>query len=281
MDFLSIEYLEGLLHTHVIPFGINLLLAILIFYGGRIVARFITRSVDRLTTKMLDPSLRKFLTNVLYALLMAVVVIAALERLGVKTTAAIAILGAAGLAVGLALQGSLGNFASGVMIILFKPYEIGDLVSLAGKVGTVTDIDVFNTVMTTPDNKKVILPNGTITGSTIENISTLGTLRVDLEIGIGYDDDIDKAREIIEGVIAKDDRILAEPAPQVAVCALADSSVNFVVRPWCAVGDYWGVRFSMLEQIKKALDAGGVSIPYPQRDVHIQNLPEGALKKVA
>lgn len=273
MEFLSIEYLKNLAHTHAVPFAINLVIAIAIFFVGRAVAKLIVRLVDRMLAKTLDESLRKFLGSILHSLLLAVVIIAALERLGVKTTAAIAILGAAGLAVGLALQGSLGNFASGVMLVLFRPYRIGDLVTVAGQFGVVKEIDIFNTVLTTPDNKRIIVPNGKVTSDVIENVSVEGTLRVDLEVGIGYTDDIEKAKKALEDVLASHSKVLASPAPQVAVCALADSSVNFVVRPWCKVEDYWDVRFETLRNCKEQLDANGISIPFPQRDLHVYQQP--------
>jgi small conductance mechanosensitive channel len=270
MDFFSVEYLEHLRDVYLVPFGINLLIAILVFYIGRTVARLIIRVLDRIATRSnVDESLRKFLLDLAYGLLMAIVVIAALERLGVKTTAAIAILGALGLAIGFALQGSLGNFASGVLIITFKPYKIGDLVEIAGHTGVVDDIKVFNTVLRSPDNIQILVPNGQVTGGTIKNMSTRGIRRVDMVFGIGYDDDIKKAKEMIEKVLSEDSRILAEPTYQVAVSNLGDSSVDLVVRPWVKVEDYWGVKFHTLERLKLEADAAGISIPFPQRDVHL------------
>jgi len=226
--------------------------------------------LDRLAKRSkVDESLRKFLLDLAYGLLMAIVIIAALERLGVKTTAAIAILGALGLAIGFALQGSLGNFASGVLIISFKPYKVGDLVEVSGHVGVVDEIKVFNTVLRTPDNIEILVPNGQVTGGTIKNMSVRGTRRIDLTFGIGYDDDIKKAKAMIEKVLSEDSRILSEPTYQVAVSNLGDSSVDFVVRPWVKTEDYWAVRFDTVEKLKLEADAQGISIPFPQRDVHM------------
>lgn len=273
----SVEYAKFLAHEYLVPFGLNLVIAILVFYIGRSIARFIVRLVTRIAERSsVDESLTKFATDLIYAVLMMVVIIASLERLGVKTTAAIAVLGAAGLAIGLALQGSLGNFASGVMIIMFKPYKVGDLVTVAGHTGVVEGVKVFNTVLVTPDNKQILIPNGQITGGSIVNLTARGTLRIDLTFGIGYDDDMKKAKAMIEGVLNQESRILAEPAPQVAVAELADSSVNFVVRPWVNVADYWDVRFAVTEALKDAADREGISIPYPQQDVHMHEVKEAA-----
>lgn len=268
----SLAYFKALSSAYLVPFGINLIVAIAVFIVGKMVVNILVNTVDKLTKGRLDDSLRSFLTSVLRGILLAVVAIAALERLGVQTTAAVAILGAAGLAIGFALQGSLGNFASGVMIIIFRPYKIGDLVKLAGHVGVVEGIEVFNTVLVTPDNRTIIIPNGQVGSGTIENLSARGNLRIDMVFGIGYGDDIKKAKNIMQDLISKDDRVLSEPAPQVAVSELADSSVNFVVRPWVKVEDYWDVRFDLHERIKIAFDEQGVSIPFPQQDVHMHNV---------
>lgn len=266
----SVAYGEYLANVYLVPFLINFVLALLVFFIGRMVARMITRLVGKLAGRSnMDESLTKFLCDLLYGLLLMVVVIAALDRLGVKTTAAVAIIGAMGLAVGFALQGSLGNFASGVMIIGFKPYGVGDAVTVAGHTGKVEAVRVFQTELRTPDNRVILVPNGQITNGTIVNITSQDTRRIDMTFGIGYDDDIRKAKKMIEDVIAADDRILKEPAPQVAVAELADSSVNFVVRPWVKTEDYWAVNFDLLEKLKLTADEQGISIPYPQRDVHM------------
>lgn len=270
-DF-SVNYLRFIANEYLVPFGIRIVIALAVFIIGKMVVRAIVKTVNNLAKGRIDDSLREFLTSVLSGLLTAVVIIAALERLGVQTTAAVAILGAAGLAIGFALQGSLGNFASGVMLILFKPYKIGDLVKLCGEVGVVEVIEVFNTIIVTPDNRTLIIPNGQVGGGAIENLSRKGNIRIDMVFGIGYGDDIKKAKEIMSKIVADDSRVHAEPAPQIAVCELGDSSVNFVVRPWVDVADYWDVRFDMLEKIKLAFDDQGVSIPFPQQDVHMHNV---------
>jgi len=266
---LSLDYLKAASNVYLVPFGIRIVVALLVFYIGKAVAKSIVKMVNKLTTGRLDDSLRKFLCSVLHGLLVAVVVIAALERLGVQTTAAVAILGAAGLAIGLSLQGTLGNFAAGVMLILFHPYKIGDLISAAGFVGVVQEIEIFNTVLLTADNRKIIVPNGQIAGGSIENLSAMPTRRVDMVFGIGYDDDIKKAKAILEELLGADERILKDPAFTVAVGELADSSVNFVVRPWVNAADYWGVKFDTTEAVKLRFDKEGISIPFPQTDVHL------------
>lgn len=269
----SLEYLKHLLDRYIVPFGINLFVAILVFYIGRAVARMLTGLLRKMLGKAnFDESLTKFVCDLAYGILLVVVVIASLERLGVQTTAAVAVLGAMGLAVGFALQGSLGNFASGVMLIMFKPYKVGDLVKLSDHVGHVDSIKVFNTTLITLDNRTIIIPNGNVTGNTIENISGQGKIRIDMVFGIGYNDDIKKAKEVMMGILKADDRVLAEPAPTVAVCELADSSVNFAVRPWVDPAIYWDVYFDAHENIKLALDEAGISIPFPQQDVHMHQV---------
>ena len=277
MDYFSSAHLKLWADQYIVPFGINLVVAVIVFVVGRWVARAITRGLERLMQRAnVDESLTKFLCDVAGTILLVFVIIAALERLGIKTTAAVAVLGAAGLAIGFAMQGSLGNFASGVMIIVFKPYKAGDLVTIAGTTGVVEAIKVFNTVLITADNRQLMVPNGQVTGGTIENLTTRGTRRIDLQVGIGYGDDMKKAKQVLDHVLTLDSRILAEPAPQVAVCELGESSVNFVVRPWVATGDYWGVRFDTIERIKDALDEAGISIPYPQQDVHMHQVADRA-----
>jgi small conductance mechanosensitive channel len=251
-------------------YGIKVLAAIAIFIVGRWVAKALSNMIRRMMRKgALDQTIRRFVANMAYIVLMIFVVLAALSQLGIQTTSFIAILGAAGLAVGLALQGSLANFASGFLMIIFRPIRVGDFIEGAGTAGTVEEIAIFTTTLVTPDNKTVIVPNGSLTGDNIVNWTLKGTRRVDMTMGIGYDDDIDKARQIMQDVMAEDDRILKDPAPQIAVVELADSSVNFVVRPWAKASDYWGVYMTTTENIKKAFDANGISIPYPQRDVHV------------
>jgi small conductance mechanosensitive channel len=250
--------------------GIKVLAAFAIFIIGRWVSKGFRNVVKRLMAKRnIDSTIVGFVGNLTYVSLLAFFIIAALGQLGIQTTSFIAVLGAAGLAVGLALQGSLSNFAAGFLMIIFRPIRVGDYVEAAGTAGTVEEISIFTTTLKTPDNKTVIIPNAGVTGGNIVNWTVKGTRRVDMVFGIGYDDDIDKAKNIMKDVLAKDDRILKDPATQIAVVELGDSSVNFVVRPWVNTGDYWGVYLDAMENIKKAFDAEGINIPYPQRDVHV------------
>ncbi|MCK5126354.1 MAG: mechanosensitive ion channel [candidate division Zixibacteria bacterium] len=251
-------------------YGLKILGSIAIFIIGRIVISFVIGIIRRVLNKSkMDETLSKFILSILRIMLLMVIVIAALDNLEVDTTSFIAILGAAGLAVGFALQGSLSNFASGVMIIFFRPFQAGDFVEAGGTAGVVEEISIFNTIMKTPDNKKVIVPNSAITGGNIINYSAKETRRVDMVFGIGYDDDIKLAKETLVQILAADERILKDPAPQVAVSELADSSVNFVARPWVKTADYWGVFFDTTEKVKLIFDEKGISIPYPQQDVHM------------
>jgi len=199
-------------------------------------------------------------------------VIAAIGQLGVQTTPLVAVLGAAGLAVGLALQGSLSNFASGVMLVLFRPFTKGDFVEAGGTSGSVNEVGMFNTTLTTPDNRRVIVPNNQITSSVITNFSANATRRIDLLIGVDYSNDLKVARATMEKVVKAHPKVLEEPAPAVLLMELADSSVNFAVRPWVATPDFWVVRNELLEQIKAELEAAGCSIPFPQRDVHLHQV---------
>jgi small conductance mechanosensitive channel len=253
-------------------FGLKILAALAILILGRWVAKFLSSILKKVMTKSnVDATLVKFIHNLTYVALLVFVVLAALGQLGIQTTSFIAVIGAAGLAVGLALQGSLANFAAGVLMIIFRPFKVGDLIEGAGVTGTVEEIQIFTTQLKTPDNKTIIIPNAKISGDNITNYSTKGTRRVDLVIGIGYDDDIDKAKKIMADVMAQDERILKDPPPNIAVAELADSSVNFVVRPWVKAEDYWNVYSDITENIKKRLDSEGISIPFPQRDIHVYN----------
>ncbi|UCE30615.1 MAG: mechanosensitive ion channel [Burkholderiales bacterium] len=251
-------------------FGLKLVAALLILVVGRWVAQWLAGLSRRLMERAgTDATLVGFARNLIYFALLTFVVIAAIGQLGVQTTSFIAVLGAAGFAVGLALQGSLANFAAGVLMIVFRPFKAGDYVEVAGTAGTVESIQVFTTQLKTPDNKTIIIPNGQITSGTIVNYSAKDTRRVDMTFGIGYGDDIDKAKGVIRDVLGADPRVLPEPAPVIAVVALADSSVNIVARPWVKSSDYWGVLTDTHENIKKQFDAQGISIPFPQRDVHL------------
>jgi small conductance mechanosensitive channel len=263
------QYMDKLLEM-LSFYGVKVIAALVVFIVGRWIAKGLRKVVQKMMQRAkVDPILIGFTCNIVYIALLAFVIVAALGQLGIQTTSFIAILGAAGLAIGLALQGSLANFAAGFLMIVFRPFNVGDYIEGAGVAGTVEEIQIFTTTLVTPDNKTVIIPNASITGDNIVNWTLKGTRRVDMVFGIGYDDDIDKARKIIQEVLAKDERILKDKPIQISVSELADSSVNFVVRPWANAGDYWGIYMDAMENIKKAFDEQGVSIPYPQRDVHL------------
>jgi small conductance mechanosensitive channel len=267
---ITLDEVMTFLKTSALDFGIALITALVIFYVGRLVVRMITRGMRKvMDAREVDKTLVTFVSNLVNMILMVVVVIAAVGALGVQTTSFIAILGAAGLAVGLALQGSLSNFAAGVLIIIFRPYKVGDWIEGAGVSGSVVEVQILTTILKTGDNKQVIVPNSQIMGSIITNYSANDTRRVDMVVGVSYEDDLDKVRKTIEELIAADDRILDDPAPTIAVSELADSSVNFVVRPWVNTADYWGVMFDLTEAIKKRFDQDGISFPFPQQDVHL------------
>jgi len=271
-EYLNTERINALIDM-AIPIGINILVAIAVFVIGKWIARKITDIIVVLLNKVkgMDETLVRFLENIIYYILMMVVVLTALSKLGVETTSFFAILGAAGLAIGLALKDSLGNFASGVMLIMFKPFKLGDFVTVAGVSGTVKEISIFSSVIITGDNQKMIVPNGAITSGTIVNVNANPTRRVDLLVGIGYDDDIKKTKDVLTNILESDDRIIHNKGLTVAVSELADSSVNFVVRAWVNTPDYWAVKFDLTEQVKLRFDKEGISIPYPQQDVHHHN----------
>jgi len=251
-------------------YGLKLIAALAIFIIGRWLAKVVKNLVEKIMTKKsVEPTIVSFTCNLTYTTIVVFVVIAAISKLGVQTTSFVAVLGAAGLAIGLALQGSLANFAAGFLLIIFRPFKAGDLVEAAGMTGTVSEISIFTTIMKTPDNKVIIIPNSSVMGSTITNYSAMPTRRVDLTIGVGYDDDLKKVRQVLDDLISKDNRILKDPAPMVAVAELADSSVNFTVRMWVKTADYWGVYFDTTEAVKLRFDEEGISIPYPQQDVHM------------
>jgi small conductance mechanosensitive channel len=253
-----------------VEYGTKILGALIVLIIGFWVAKMIKKGITKLMEKRgVDATLISFVSSLLYVVMKIFVIVAALEKLNIRTTSFIAILGAAGLAIGLALQGSLANFAAGVLMIIFKPIKVGDFVEAGGAVGSVEEIGIFTTILKSPDNKKIIIPNAGVTGGNITNFNVNGTRRVDLVAGIGYSDDIDKAKKVLEEIIAADSRILKDPAPQIAMSEMADSSVNFVVRPWVKPDDYWGVFFDTTETIKKKFDEAGISIPFPQRDVHL------------
>jgi small conductance mechanosensitive channel len=253
-------------------YGIKFLAAIAIYIIGKMIAKSIKKLAARVMKKKnVDPTISGFVVNLLYVALLAFIIIAALNQLGIQTASFIAILGAAGLAIGLALQGSLSNFAAGVLMIIFRPFSAGDLIEGAGVTGVVEEIQIFTTQLKTADNKTVIIPNSNLMNDNIINYSVKGTRRVDMLFGIGYEDDIDKSRSIIMEIMQNDQRVLKDPEPVVLLSELADSSVNFSVRAWAKSEDYWGVYFDTTEKVKKQFDAAGISIPFPQQDVHVHN----------
>lgn len=257
-------------------YGPNLLGALLILVLGWIAARVLTGLLRRaLRRASVDDTLVRFVGSVLYAALMVMVVIAGLERLGVNTTSFAAVVAAAGLAVGLAFQGSLSNLSSGVLIILFRPFKAGDYVEAGGVSGTVQEVAIFHTVLHTPDNRRIVVPNGDITSAPIVNYSYNDTRRVDMVFGIAYEDDVSRAKEVVERVLREDERVLEDPAPVVAVLELAESSVNLAVRPWVKAADYWPLLFDLNEKMKAALEAASITIPFPQRDVHLKGAAAG------
>jgi small conductance mechanosensitive channel len=251
-------------------YGIRIIAAILIFVVGRWLAGLISRLLEKLMLRSrMDPTLSSFLRNLAYIVLLAFVIIAAIDKLGVKTTSLVAVIGAAGLAIGLAMQGSLSNFAAGVMIIFFRPFKAGDFVEVAGTLGSVEEIKIFNTVLRHPDNRKIIVPNSQITSDKITNFTAIDKRRIDMVFGISYESDIRKAKDILMGLLTSNARVLKDPAPVVAVSELADSSVNLVCRPWVKPSDYWDVYFETLEKGKVELEKAGIVIPFPQRDIHM------------
>jgi len=257
-------------------YGTKIIGAVAILVLGRIAISIIVGMVRRLMARSnVDGTLSNFVVGLTKIALMTFVIIAALGTLGVQTASFVAVIGAAGLAVGFALQGSLANFASGVMLIIFKPFKAGDYVEAGGTAGTIEAVKIFNTHFKTPDNKTVIVPNGHITSGNIVNYSDRETRRVDMVFGIGYGDDIRKAKQILEKILGDDERVLKDPAPTVAVSELGDSSVNFVVRPWVKTADYWSVYFDITEKVKLTFDEQGISIPFPQTDVHLHQVTTG------
>ena len=272
-----LEFLKnnGIDSTTFVNFGKDVIVALLIFYIGRFIVKLLVRAMTKVMDRQnVDETLQRFVGNLVRMALMVVVIIAAIGALGIQTTSFIAIFGAAGLAVGLALQGSLSNFAAGVLIVLFRPYKVGDYVEAAGIAGSVEEVQILTTVLKTPDNKKIIVPNSQIMDSIITNYSANDTRRVDLTIGVSYDDDLDKVHATLRELVNADERILKDPECLIAVSALADSSVNFFVRPWVASGDYWGVYFDLTEKIKKRFDDEGISFPFPQQDVHLYKVDD-------
>ena len=271
MEYL--EFIPAVIRDNIMAWSLKVVAAVAILIIGKWLAGLVTRILRSVMTKAkTDEMLVKFIGSIVYYAMLAFVIIAAISQLGVQTTSVIAVFGAAGLAIGLALQGSLANFAAGVMLIVFKPFRVGDYVEAAGTAGTIEGIMIFNTRLKTPDNKVVWVPNGKIFDGNIINYNASDTRRVDMVFGCAYEDDLTKAKSILEDLLKNDDRILADPAPTVKVSALADSSVNFNVRPWVKTPDYWGVYWDMTEKVKLRFDEEGISIPYPQRDIHVHQV---------
>jgi small conductance mechanosensitive channel len=249
---------------------VKIVIALIIYIIGKWIAKRITNFVKKLmNARDADPTLVSFLSNVVYAILLVAVILAALDTLGLPVTSLVAVVGAAGLAVGLALKDSLGNFASGVMLVMFRPFRKGDVVEVAGVTGKVDEVRIFSTILTTPDNKQIIIPNGQVAADTITNYTANDQRRIDLVFGVGYDDDLKLTREVLERICAEHPKVLDDPATNIFVLNLGDSSVDFAVRPWAKTEDYWTVWGDLLETGKVELEAAGLNIPYPQTDVHL------------
>jgi small conductance mechanosensitive channel len=273
---MNLEYLLRTMQDVGTSLGLRIVSALAIYIVGKIVISVIAKTITKLFKKKnVDPTISNFVVHLVKISITIFVFIAILAQLGIQTASFIAILGAASFAVGLALQGALSNFAAGVLLMLFRPFKVGDIISVAGKTGKVASISVLVTELITPDNKKIILPNSKVMGDTISNYTTLGEMRVDLVIGVGYGDDLDLVKKTLIDEVSKNQLVLSEPAIQIAVESLGDSSVNFAVRPWCKSADYWDVKFGLLEAIKKRFDKENINIPFPQQDVHIISQPKG------
>ncbi len=281
VDSTMLETMLQNLREALTAYGPNILGAVLILVFGWWVAKLLTGGIRRaLRRASVDETLVRFLGSVLYVGVMAMVVIAAVGRLGVNTTSFAAVLAAAGLAIGLAFQGTLSNLAAGVLLIVFRPFKTGDYVEAGGVAGTVQEIQIFATVLHTPDNRRIVVGNADVTSAPITNYSANDTRRVDMVFGIAYEDDVQRAKKIVDDMLRADPRVLRDPEPVVAVLELAESSVNLAVRPWCATGDYWSLFFDLNERVKAAFDDAGVTIPFPQRDVHMR-APEAADSQAA
>ncbi|MDT3279866.1 mechanosensitive ion channel family protein [Shewanella scandinavica] len=271
------ENLEGLLKQApdlIVTYGLKVLFAIIIFFVGKYFAGVAQKLVRKLlNSRKVDPTVVSFVANLTWAIVFVFAVIATLGQIGVQTASLVAVIGAAGLAVGLALQGSLSNFASGVLMVLFRPCRVGDYIEAAGIAGTVDEITIFSTKLRTPDNKVIVAPNSSIMNGTITNYSAMDTRRIDLVIGVSYSADIALTKKILTEILDNNQYVLKDPSYTVGLAELANSSINFVVRPWVKTADYWTARFQLLEQIKNALDAADIDIPFPQMDIHVKELP--------
>lgn len=270
MEGLDLGGLGEMAVTLIMSWGLRVVGAIAVLLLGRWVAGRIRRGVRLAVGRAgADETLAPFLSGLAYWLALAILIVAVLGLFGIPTASLVAVLGAAGLAVGLALQGTLSNFASGVMLLVFRPLRVGDVVEVGGFLGKVAEVGIVSSVLNTPDNVRITIPNSEVFGKPIKNFTVNDTRRIDLVIGVSYGDDLSAAQGTIERVVAADDRVLKDPAPQIAVSNLGDSSVDFVVRPWCRNDDYWDVRFDLTRRIKEELEAAGCTIPFPQRDVHL------------
>ncbi len=266
----SLQYYSQKLIDLAVEYGPKLLLAILVLFVGLWLIRLVLKGTNKAMERSnFEISLKKFLTGILGILLKVMLLISVASMIGIATTSFVAIIGAAGLAVGLALQGGLANFAGGVIILIFKPFKAGDFIEAQGYMGTVNEITIFTTVLKTPDNKTVIIPNGILSNGSMVNFSTEPKRRVDMVFGIGYGDSIEKTKQVLGMIVDSDPRVHKEPAPQIVVGELGDNSVNFNVRVWCDSADYWGIFFDTHEKVKLAFDEAGISIPFPQRDIHV------------
>ncbi|MCB1195512.1 mechanosensitive ion channel [bacterium] len=258
------------LHEFLVTYGIRLIGALLIFFIGKWAACIISKIIEKVMAKSkTDSMLCSFVRSLTYMALLIFVIIAALNKLGIETTSFVAIIGAAGLAIGFALQGSLSNFAAGVMLVVFKPFRVGEFIEAAGTMGTVEEIQIFNTILRSPDNKRIIVPNASITGGLVTNCTGIEKRRIDMVFGVSYTDDLKKAKDILLRLVSSDNRVLNDPVPLVAVSELGESSVNLVCRPWVKPADYWDVYFDTLEKGKSELEKAGITIPFPQRDIHL------------
>jgi small conductance mechanosensitive channel len=267
--------MENFFDVYIFPWFVDIVIALAIFFVGRWVIKQLMKVLARVLRKSkVDDMLINFISSIANVVLLLFVIVASLNQLGVDTTSLIALVGAAGLAIGLSLQDSLKNFAAGVMLVIFKPFREGDFVDAAGVSAVVEHIQIFNTIMRTGDNREVIVPNGAIYSGVITNFSARDTRRIDMVFGIGYDDDLRKAKAILNEIIEADERVLKDPAPVIAVSELADSSVNFIVRPWVNSADYWAVLWETTEAVKLRFDEEGISIPFPQMDVHLHKQDE-------
>jgi small conductance mechanosensitive channel len=257
-------------YSYLLSYGVKLLIGIIVLLIGFWIIKKVVNGIHKvMTKKSIDPTLIPFIKSLISVTLKALLLISVVSYMGIPMTSFVALLGAAGLAVGMALSGTLQNFAGGVILLILKPFKVGDFIEAQGHMGIVNEIQIFNTILKTPDNKTIILPNGGLSTSSMVNFSTEDTRRVDWTVGIGYGDDIEKAKEVLQRLCDEDDRIMKDPAVFIALSELADSSVNFTVRAWVKASDYWGVYFLMNENIYKTFEKEGLNIPYPQMDVHL------------